>query len=74
MSGVTVTTDGSDIDKVVESLRSAGMTVTQVHREIGVVSGTVADADRPALEAVPGVEAVEADRTVEIAPPDAGVQ
>ena len=36
--GVTVTTDGRDIDATVESLRSAGLTVTAVHREIGVVS------------------------------------
>ena len=35
---VTVTTDGSDIDATVESLRAAGMTVNEVHREIGVVS------------------------------------
>jgi copper chaperone CopZ len=71
---VTVTTDGRDIDATVESLRAAGMTVTAVHREIGVVSGTVEPADRDALAGVPGVEAVESDRTVEIAPPDSGVQ
>ncbi|MDT5327043.1 MAG: hypothetical protein QOF25_4195 [Mycobacterium sp.] len=71
---VTVTTDGRDIDKTVESLRSAGMTVTAVHREIGVVSGTVAPADRDSLVVVRGVAGVESDRTMEIAPPDADVQ
>jgi hypothetical protein len=69
-----VTTDGRDIDKTVESLRSAGMTVTAVHREIGVVSGTVAPADRDSLVVVRGVAGVESDRTMEIAPPDADVQ
>ncbi|MDT5324485.1 MAG: hypothetical protein QOF25_1637, partial [Mycobacterium sp.] len=49
-----MTTDGRDIDKTVESLRSAGMTVTAVHREIGVVSGTVAPADRDSLVVVRG--------------------
>ena len=71
---VTVTTDGRDIDKTVESLRSAGMTVTAVHREIGVVSGTVAPADRDSLVVVRSVAGVESDRTMEIAPPDADVQ
>jgi len=71
---VTVVTDGRDIDSTVDSLRTAGMTVTEVHREIGVVTGTVAPADRPALSAVPGVEGVESDRRVEIAPPDSDVQ
>ena len=71
---VTVTTDGRDIDKTVESLRSAGMTVTAVHREIGVVSGSVAPADRDALVVVRGVAGVESDRAMEIAPPDADVQ
>jgi hypothetical protein len=71
---VTVTTDGRDIDATVEALRAAGMTVTEVHREIGVVSGTVAPADRESLTALPGVEAVEPARTFEIAPPDADIQ
>jgi hypothetical protein len=71
---ITVTTDGRDIDKTVESLRSAGMTVTAVHREIGVVSGTVAPTERDLLGTVPGVAGVESDRAMEIAPPDADVQ
>jgi hypothetical protein len=71
---VTVTTDGRDIDATVESLRAAGMTVTDVHREIGIVSGTVAPADRDSLDRVAGVSAVEADRSFEIAPPDSDVQ
>ena len=79
---VTVTTDGPwidrtdriDIDATVESLREAGMTVTEVHREIGVVSGTVAPADRDTLDGVPGVSAVESDQSFEIAPPDSDVQ
>ena len=71
---VTVTTDGRDIDATVESLREAGMTVTDVHREIGIVSGTVDPADRDSLGGVAGVSAVEADQTFEIAPPDSDVQ
>ena len=71
---VTVITDGSDIDATVESLRAAGMTVTEVHREIGVVSGSVAPADRDSLAAVPGVANVEAATSFEIAPPDSDVQ
>jgi hypothetical protein len=70
---VTVTTDGRDIDVTVESLRAAGMTVTDVHREIGIVSGTVAPGDRDSLNGVAGVSAVEADQSFEIAPPDSDV-
>lgn len=71
---VTVTTDGRDIDETVESLRSAGMTVTAVHREIGIVTGTVAPTERELLATVPGVAGVESDRAMEVAPPDADVQ
>ena len=71
---VTVTTDGRDIDAMVESLRSAGLKVTTVHREIGVVSGSVDPADRDSLARVPGVAGVESDRAMEIAPPDSEVQ
>jgi hypothetical protein len=71
---VTVTTDGRDIDATVESLRAAGMTVTDVHREIGIVSGSVAPANRHSLKAISGVDAVEADQSFEIAPPDSDVQ
>jgi len=71
---VTVTTDGRDIDATVESLRAAGMTVTDVHPEIGIVSGSVAPANRDSLKAVEGVAAVEADQSFEIAPPDSDVQ
>lgn len=72
--GVTVTTDGDDIDSTVQSLRDAGMTVTEVHREIGVVSGTVAPTARDSLSSVAGVASVEPDHSFEIAPPDAGIQ
>jgi hypothetical protein len=71
---VTVTTDGRDLDATVESLRAAGMTVTDVHREIGIISGTVDPTDRDSLDGVPGVAAVEADQSFEIAPPDSDVQ
>ncbi len=71
---VTVTVEGSDIDGTVESLREAGMTVTDVHREIGIVSGSVDPANRDSLGGVAGVSAVDADQTFEIAPPDSDVQ
>jgi hypothetical protein len=71
---VTVTVEGSDIDATVESLREAGMTVTDVHREIGIVSGSVDPAKRNSLDGVAGVSAVDADQTFEIAPPDSDVQ
>ena len=59
---VTVADDHRDrLDDVVAALRAAGATVTQVLPALGLVSVACPDGERPRLEAVPGVEAVEAD-------------
>ena len=63
-----------DIDAVAEGLRAAGMTVEQVLDAVGIVTGAVDSERRAALAAVPGVVAVELDRRVQLAPPDAEVQ
>lgn len=60
----------ADLAVVVDALRQAGLSVTEVLVSVGVVTGTV-DSDRmPSLSAVPGVLAVEPDRTIQLPPPD----
>lgn len=64
----------ADMSVVVDALRHAGLSVTEVLPSVGVVTGTV-DSDRmPSLSAVPGVLAVEPDRTIQLPPPDSPVQ
>jgi cation transporter-like permease len=70
---VTLSAD-ADADAVAEQLRAAGMTVEQVLRAVGVITGTVAAEARAALADVPGVLAVEPEQTFRLPPPDAEIQ
>jgi len=70
---ITVTVSG-DADTVARKLRAAGMNVAQVLGAAGVITGSVAAERRASLTDLPGVAAVEAERTFQIAPPDAEVQ
>ncbi|MGH3953266.1 MAG: hypothetical protein ACRDTI_04375 [Mycobacterium sp.] len=69
---VTVTIEERDFDGTVAALRAAGMAGMQVHREIGVVSGDIANS--AALVDIPGVMVVEPEGRTHIAPPNAGIQ
>jgi hypothetical protein len=72
---ITVTLSADvEPEVVAEQLRAAGMTVEQVLRAAGVITGSVDAQARAALADVPGVVAVEAQQTFGIAPPDAGIQ
>jgi cation transporter-like permease len=70
---VTVAAD-VDAELVAEQLRAAGMTVDQVLRAVGVITGTVAAEQRAALADVPGVLAVEPEQAFGLPPPDAEIQ
>jgi hypothetical protein len=67
---VVVTVSG-EIDEVAERLRAAGMKVGQVLAAIGIITGSVQAGRREALADIAGVVAVEPERAVSIAPPDA---
>ena len=74
---ITVTIDDDHLgqaDEVADRLRAAGMSVDQVLGTVGLITGSVDPAERPAVEAVPGVAGVEEERTFRIAPPDAQIQ
>ena len=67
---VTVTIDGDDLDATLAALRTAGMKVAAVHREIGIVSGSIAEGAQASLQSISGVAAVEKQRSFELGPPD----
>lgn len=74
---VTVTVAGDHIarlDSLAESLRAAGMTVDRVLDAVGVITGTLPAGRREAVEALPGVGAVETQTEYRLAPPDSDVQ
>ncbi|QGK70083.1 ketohydroxyglutarate aldolase [Allosaccharopolyspora coralli] len=64
---------GAETD-VVEQLASAGFVTERVQHDLGTVTGTVARASVRSLESIPGVAAVEQQRTPGVPPPDADVQ
>jgi hypothetical protein len=63
-----------DMPTVVEALREAGLTVTEVLDSAGVVTGTVAGEALPSLSTVPGVVDVERSRVFQLPSPDSPVQ
>jgi hypothetical protein len=74
---VTVTVADShtgELDDVARRLALAGLDVEQVLGALGVVTGSVEASQLASLHAVPGVAAVEEQRSFQIAPPDADVQ
>ena len=73
IESVIVTVSG-EAGPVAEQLRAAGMTVERVLGAVGIVTGSVDSERRASLAAVPGVVAVEPDRPIQLAPPDAEVQ
>lgn len=73
IESIIVTVSG-EAEPVAERLRAAGMTVERVLGAVGVITGSVDSERRASLAAVPGVVAVELDRPVQLAPPDAEIQ
>ena len=63
-----------DLSAVVADLRRAGLTVTGVHADIGVVTGTVDGGALASLSTVSGVVDVEEQRGYRLPPPDSPVQ
>jgi hypothetical protein len=74
---VTVTVadaQGGAIEELAARLRQAGMDVGQVLGTVGIITGSVDDSRLAAIEALPGVAAVEAQASFQIPPPGADVQ
>ena len=74
---VLVTLDEGQAERaatVADDLRAAGLDVTQVLADIGVITGSVEPSRLGDLEGVSGVAAVEPSGEVHLPPPDEPVQ
>lgn len=77
MARVQVSVSVSDdhvaqIHEVAVELRARGMDVDEVLVGLGIVVGRCDDAD--ALRGAPGVQSVDEQQSVQLPPPDAGIQ
>ncbi|MEL6131017.1 MAG: hypothetical protein AAFR24_05395 [Cyanobacteria bacterium J06627_3] len=74
---VTISLDDvhlEQIDQVTEQLKEAGLEVEQTLSTLGIVTGAIATDKLSSLSEVAGVESVEIDQTIQLAPPDSAVQ
>ena len=62
------------MDQVTADLKTAGLEVEQTLSTLGIITGTVASEKLSSLSEVEGVDAVEADRSINLPPPGSGVQ
>jgi len=77
MSRITVTvTDShlSAISGVAARLRQKGMAVESELSALGVITGSIDDAEVSGLDSVEGVKSVSREGSFSVAPPDAEVQ
>lgn len=66
--------DAADLDRVLEHVQRAGLQQAKVMRNIRTISGVAPSSLLQAIEAVPGVTALERDRSISIPPPDNTLQ
>jgi hypothetical protein len=74
---ITVTVDDDHlgrIEDVADQLRASGVQVHQVLGAVGIITGEVTDAQRPAIAQVRGVASVEDQQAFQLPPPDSDIQ
>lgn len=74
---ITVTVDDDHVDRIediVDQLRAAGLQVHQVLGSVGIITGEVTDAQRPAIAQVAGVASVQDQQMFQLPPPDSDLQ
>lgn len=64
----------SQLDKVVQRCREAGLEVDQALDAVGVITGSIPHDKMPNLSGVKGVASVEHGQDYQIAPPDSEIQ
>ena len=77
MPGVNVVIDDAslqNLNEVETKLRNAGLVITNVLPQSGVIVGEADERDIPRLREVTGVVDIELDRVIDIGPPDLDVQ
>ena len=76
-NSITVTVDDDHlgrIEDVADQLRASGVQIHQVLGSVGIITGEVTDAQRPAIAQVPGVASVEDQQAFQLPPPDSDIQ
>jgi len=64
----------SQLDKVAQRCREAGLEVDQALGEVGIITGSIPHGKMSSLSAVQGVASVERGQDYQIAPPEAEIQ
>ena len=59
---------------LVDRMKTAGLVVTSVMDDLGIVRGSIEDRKLAALKAVPGVVDVEEEEAIKLPPPDDPIQ
>ena len=62
------------ITPLVDRMKTAGLAVTSVMDDLGIVRGSIEDARLKVLKALPGVIDVEEEEVVHLPPPDDPIQ
>lgn len=77
LHSVTVTVEDDRMDRIedlADQLRAAGMQIQQVLGSVGIITGEVTDAQRPAIAQIPGVVSVEGQAEYQLPDPGSDVQ
>jgi len=77
MAHINVTVDDqhlSSIGDVADALRANGMEIDQIHRAIGIITGSVSGDRQSSLKALAGVASVDEQLNYQLPPPDADIQ
>jgi hypothetical protein len=64
----------SQFSNIMKEVEKAGMQIDQKHRDLGIATGSVDEDKVNAVRDVEGVNHVEPEREVHIAPPESDVQ
>jgi methylmalonyl-CoA mutase cobalamin-binding subunit len=64
----------SQLDKVAQRCREAGLEVDQALGAVGIITGSIPQSKMSSLSAVKGVASVERGQDYQIAPPDSEIQ
>lgn len=74
---VVITVDENQLEQiqqVANNLREAGLEVREIHATIGIIIGSIGNTKRANLTSIPGVTAVEEERSIQLPPPNSNIQ
>lgn len=74
---LSISVDDEHLDqfaKIMSEVEKAGMKIDEKHKDLGVATGSIDEDKIDAVREVEGVNHVERDREIHIAPPESDVQ